>query len=500
MFFLFFSDCKFVTVEGREFKWSRKGFLRTRWNINNCLFDLVNIHLFHDASNILAMQSSPSVYSGNRKQAFLHTLQRFEQDQYDKLPMFIFGDFNFRLDSLNLVKDLTSETSSHQTKGKKDQIAKILYKDKSNGKVVLTIETKGFDHHEKHSEVFLKKAKNLHQYDTEPSSFKDRLFEFDIHFPPSYPFSEDVSDGMSYMKTRCPSWCDRILLTHSAKNIVVNALYLLFSFFKDEKHRPKYDIIGRDVCMGDHKPVYLNFHLKKSQGNLPESPVFPSPRPLSKTLSINGETVDAEITQINIHDFAQFSNEDELLPEFKTSIKRKMLSYSKTLNNVDEDSMNRKPSFKDTARQIVTVESVLLKWPRKRRASRHHSSSSEDNVVDTDDDENCINENSKKENQKENDEVLTSESDLSPSENSKTTSPESSPIKGGGDGNNVVVEHDMLSSVKAAEVKHDKMHDDSSVDVSSSQTSTPVHENTSLVKQKTTNSSFKKRCCPCVIL
>ena len=36
----------------------------------------------------------------------------------------------------------------------------------------------------------------------------------------SYPFSEDVSDGMSYMKTRCPSWCDRILLSHSAKDII----------------------------------------------------------------------------------------------------------------------------------------------------------------------------------------------------------------------------------------------------------------------------------------
>lgn len=37
----------------------------------------------------------------------------------------------------------------------------------------------------------------------------------------SYPFCEDVNDGLSYMKTRCPSWCDRILMSQSAKNIIV---------------------------------------------------------------------------------------------------------------------------------------------------------------------------------------------------------------------------------------------------------------------------------------
>ena len=36
----------------------------------------------------------------------------------------------------------------------------------------------------------------------------------------SYPFTEDVNDGLSYMKTRVPSWCDRILLSHSAKDVL----------------------------------------------------------------------------------------------------------------------------------------------------------------------------------------------------------------------------------------------------------------------------------------
>ncbi|XP_050396837.1 inositol polyphosphate-5-phosphatase A [Patella vulgata] len=187
-----FVDCKFVPVEGREvlsgnienipikekakfpqhffpeFKWSRKGFIRTRWSINNCVFDLINIHLFHDASNIVAMQSSPSLYSENRQQALLHTLQRFENDNYETVPFFMFGDFNFRLDSHLLVKAITEKTDSSETRGKKDQITKVVYKEKENGKVVLTVETKGFDYHDKHSDLFYNTSKWLHQYDKEP--------------------------------------------------------------------------------------------------------------------------------------------------------------------------------------------------------------------------------------------------------------------------------------------------------------------------------------------
>lgn len=40
-----------------ECKWSRKGFLRTRWSLGGTVFDLINIHLFHDASNFVAMET-----------------------------------------------------------------------------------------------------------------------------------------------------------------------------------------------------------------------------------------------------------------------------------------------------------------------------------------------------------------------------------------------------------------------------------------------------------
>lgn len=42
------------------------------------VFDMVNVHLFHDASNLLAVEKSPSIYSQFRKHALEHTLRRYE--------------------------------------------------------------------------------------------------------------------------------------------------------------------------------------------------------------------------------------------------------------------------------------------------------------------------------------------------------------------------------------------------------------------------------------
>ncbi|XP_060559157.1 inositol polyphosphate-5-phosphatase A-like [Ruditapes philippinarum] len=402
-----FIECKFCPVEGREvlsgnieniqikekakypqnffpeFKWSRKGFLRTRWNINNCVFDLINIHLFHDASNIVALQKSPSVYSENRYRALAHTLQRFETDQFEKFPYFIFGDFNFRLDLHSLLKDLTEKTEANEIRGKKNQISKLSYTD-ANNKVVLTIESKYFDHHEKHNEIFSNKDKMLNKYDKELDAYKDKLYEYSIDFPPSYPFSEDVSDGLSYMKTRCPSWCDRILLSNSTKDIL----------YSDEKMKPKYDIIGKDVCMGDHKPVYLLLRLKKGKGK--QTPVFDTQtsverrKMLAHKISINGETVDLAHDQINIHDFAEFEKTDQLIPEFRFSIKSKSstsMIRQQRLPEVEDDGVfqdeapKKTKSFQDIARQVYLMENALSKWPRRPK-SRHHSSSSEDLAED----------------------------------------------------------------------------------------------------------------------
>lgn len=49
----------------------------------------------------------------------------------------------------------------------------------------------------------------------------------------SYPYSEDSSQGKQYMNTRCPAWCDRILLSASARELVLKVslnLPLLIQF------------------------------------------------------------------------------------------------------------------------------------------------------------------------------------------------------------------------------------------------------------------------------
>ncbi|OQR73883.1 type I inositol 1, partial [Tropilaelaps mercedesae] len=87
---------------------SRKGFLRTRWQLAENLIpiELINVHLFHDESNFVAMQQFPSLYSEGRRRALRFALDRVGTALDDNEPrsneqnlpdaFFIFGDFNFR--------------------------------------------------------------------------------------------------------------------------------------------------------------------------------------------------------------------------------------------------------------------------------------------------------------------------------------------------------------------------------------------------------------------
>uniref|UniRef100_A0A4W4GJN4 inositol-polyphosphate 5-phosphatase n=1 Tax=Electrophorus electricus TaxID=8005 RepID=A0A4W4GJN4_ELEEL len=205
-----------------ECKWSRKGFIRTRWALGDCAFDLVNIHLFHDASNLVAWENSPSVYSGTRQKALGYVLDRITDQRYDKVPYFLFGDFNFRLDSKQVIESLCS-TATMQTVRAADtnEVDKLIFRESDNDrKVVLQLEKKLFNYIDQ--DVFRENNGTLLlEFDKELSVFKERLHELEISFPPSYPYSEDCSQGKQYMNTRCPAWCDRILLSTSARELVL---------------------------------------------------------------------------------------------------------------------------------------------------------------------------------------------------------------------------------------------------------------------------------------
>ncbi|KAK4875419.1 hypothetical protein RN001_011841 [Aquatica leii] len=232
-----------------ECKWSRKGFLRTRWSLNGTVFDMVNIHLFHDASNFVAMEAFPSVYSKNRRRALEHTLERFHNDSYGRAPYFLFGDFNFRTDTDGVIKKLTDGlTTTRIQNNKNGDFTKLHYTD-DDSQLILTVGKKEFKH-SNHQSIFLQDTDAwLKEFDKELEAFENHVVEFDVTFPPSYPFEEKISEGTQYMLTRCPSWCDRVLLSHSAKKLVY------------EDKPVQYGIIGSNTCMGDHKPVYLRIDL-----------------------------------------------------------------------------------------------------------------------------------------------------------------------------------------------------------------------------------------------
>ncbi|XP_056275495.1 inositol polyphosphate-5-phosphatase A isoform X2 [Pseudoliparis swirei] len=244
-----------------DFKWSRKGFMRTRWIIHNhchipphmvsvCLsfrgLDLVNVHLFHDASNLVACNSSPSVYSANRENALRYVVNRISDSRYTPLPFILFGDFNFRLDTLSLVQHL-SIVADVQTVKKEcsDEVEKIICEEKDNDhQVLLHIEEKRFAY--RHQAVFREDdGRALLKYDKEVAAFQDVIKEEDIMFPPSYPYSEESTKPTQYMNTRCPAWCDRVLVSHTAHELVHKG--------DAGEKSVVYNTVGPNVCMGDHK-------------------------------------------------------------------------------------------------------------------------------------------------------------------------------------------------------------------------------------------------------
>ncbi|KAI5094765.1 type I inositol 1,4,5-trisphosphate 5-phosphatase, partial [Silurus meridionalis] len=252
-----------TTVEKEKFqrnfwpdrKWSRKGYMRTRWLIHNQGLDLVNVHLFHDASNLVACKCSPSVYSTYRQKALRYVISRISND-FGPLPFFLFGDFNFRLDTLRLVQDLSTTAEVQMVMDSTNEVEKIIYKEKGNDhKVLFQIETKQFLY--LHHKLFREDTgQKLLEYDSETAAFDDIITEEEIRFLPSYPYSEDYSKPTQYMNTRCPAWCDRILMSHNTRDVIYRR--------NDGQNNVVYNILGQKVCMGDHKPVFLFFALKSN--------------------------------------------------------------------------------------------------------------------------------------------------------------------------------------------------------------------------------------------
>ncbi|CAG9138064.1 unnamed protein product [Plutella xylostella] len=207
------------------------------WLVQGTAVEFVNIHLFHDATNLLAVEPYPSVYCRSRRRALRHTLKHLHSDVYcrsrrralrhtlkhlhsdvNAAPYFIFGDFNFRTDTGGVVKKLTEElTACRLQNGANVDSSKLQYKSESDDRLVLTIGKKEFNH-QQHQKLF--REPWLQRFDRELEALKPHLYEYPVKFAPTYPFEEDVQLPTHFMKTRCPAWCDRILLSQTARLLI----------------------------------------------------------------------------------------------------------------------------------------------------------------------------------------------------------------------------------------------------------------------------------------
>lgn len=261
-------------------RWSRKGFLRSRFRIQNAHFELLNIHLFHDVSNLVShgLQDTPTTYRNLRKRALKYTLDTVKSH---KLPFFIFGDFNFRLEGRAVLERLSSGLSKEKDLCDLGDEELIHFKDNQD-QVVLSIGKKEFQV-ENHDETFKETWIEWTDLDKETDHLEG-LTEMKLNFPPTYPFEEHPAGGSRYMRTRCPAWCDRILYSHDARVLIHD--YEAAEDNVGQRRDPEeedndvddeedeevelrveknsvaeYSVVGEDVCMGDHKPVSLRFEL-----------------------------------------------------------------------------------------------------------------------------------------------------------------------------------------------------------------------------------------------
>uniref|UniRef100_A0A0N4ZBS7 inositol-polyphosphate 5-phosphatase n=1 Tax=Parastrongyloides trichosuri TaxID=131310 RepID=A0A0N4ZBS7_PARTI len=276
-------------------KWGRKGFLHTKWNLKNKIINLINVHLFHDDSNIMSHEN-PHIYSNNRANALNYVINYIKKNTGETEGFFLFGDFNFRLNLQTFLHKLipktvqqkiipiegndteteynlphtnsfinndsnmnsqisTNDVRDSESNGRKLSLSAIEYHSEPNlraqqllssGTRVLRLEKKRFVYRDPQSLI-----KNWTFYKSDDNEVKNYtyLHEFEITFPPTYPWSEDPETHNKLMQTRAPAWCDRILMNGVAWDALKDAKNII------------YDSAGKDVCMGDHKPVYLSFSL-----------------------------------------------------------------------------------------------------------------------------------------------------------------------------------------------------------------------------------------------
>eukprot|EP00298_Acanthocystis_sp_HF-20_P014457 c20778_g3_i1.p1 GENE.c20778_g3_i1~~c20778_g3_i1.p1 ORF type:complete len:698 (+),score=217.57 c20778_g3_i1:139-2232(+) len=190
---LFQSYCQHVRISFGDAK-ARKGYLHTRWMIQGMSLplNLVNVHLVHDESNIVAtVDSFPSGYAIRRLRALntiLNNLTSMDSNSY----LFLFGDFNFRLNLNHFVPWLAEMETKRRAKANYDSAARQL-KDWTENRIRKSLKQQSIcvDTNEKKasfSDIFGQSVELSDKYnDINAPSFKEIMKNF-----------EDISSGTKF--------------------------------------------------------------------------------------------------------------------------------------------------------------------------------------------------------------------------------------------------------------------------------------------------------------
>lgn len=83
---------------------SRKGYLLLSLRLGTVQFNVCNVHLFNDDDNRVALAASPSSYASRRVRAMLEAVAECSAVVDLHEPLFVFGDFNVRMDGPAMLR------------------------------------------------------------------------------------------------------------------------------------------------------------------------------------------------------------------------------------------------------------------------------------------------------------------------------------------------------------------------------------------------------------
>uniref|UniRef100_A0A7S1M6F7 inositol-polyphosphate 5-phosphatase n=1 Tax=Neobodo designis TaxID=312471 RepID=A0A7S1M6F7_NEODS len=219
---------------------SRKGYLITALRVGNQTFNFVNVHLFHDADNSVAAKESPSEYAVKRVEALNEIAAELAVVAAPEDPLFIFGDFNFRLDIGRVVKALEQQFDQKITLGKKkvsapDAAWKYL-QDPTNWEELRTYDTEG-----PAAMRSLRERSALSMAEPHRGFGPTYLRETDAELVEKNATTTGDHRAV-FKRDRFPAWCDRVWINTSAS-----------------QHAQSLSYWTAGLHEMDHQPVQLRF-------------------------------------------------------------------------------------------------------------------------------------------------------------------------------------------------------------------------------------------------